>query len=141
MTPVRILLVEDDRGDIRLTQEALVDSDIDHSLNVVRDGAEALDYLYQRGRFAQALPPNIILLDLNLPGKHGHEVLQQIKSDDALKHIPVIILSTSDNIIDVQASYRLYANSYVTKPEDFDGFKATIQVIENFWFDTAQLPG
>ena len=141
MTPVRILLVEDDRGDIRLTQEALVDSDIDHSLNVVRDGAEALDYLYQRGRFAQALPPNIILLDLNLPGKHGHEVLQQIKSDDALKHIPVIVLSTSDNIIDVQASYRLYANSYVTKPEDFDGFKATIQVIENFWFDTAQLPG
>jgi len=140
MKVVQILLIEDDPGDVRLTREALRDARMPHLLHVVRDGEEALSYLRRRGPYHHAAVPNIILLDLNLPSKDGQEVLKTIKEDDGLKHIPVIILSTSSNTDDINRSYAHHANCYIVKPDDFDAYIDAVQTIERFWFAIAELP-
>lgn len=135
----RILLVEDNPGDIRLTQEALKESKIEIHLDVVTDGEQAIDFLLKRNRFADSVRPHIILLDLNLPKKNGIEVLKEIKSNDLLKKIPVIVLTTSDADHDISKAYSLHANCYILKPVDFDDFARVIKLVETFWFNTVQL--
>lgn len=135
----RILLVEDNPGDIRLTQEALKESHTDVHLDVVTDGEQAVDFLYKRGKFTNAKRPSLILLDLNLPKKNGIEVLKEIKVDDSLKKIPVIVLTTSDADHDINKAYALHANCYILKPVDFDDFAKVIRLVETFWFNTAKL--
>ncbi len=135
----RILLVEDNPGDIRLTQEALKESKMDINLDVVTDGEQAIDFLMKRNKFSEVARPNIVLLDLNLPKKNGIEVLKEIKADDSLKRIPVIVLTTSDADHDIVKAYSLHANCYILKPVDFDDFTKVIQLIELFWFNTAKL--
>ena len=137
---MQILLVEDNPGDIRLTQEALKEGTIKNVLNVVKDGVEALDYLKKKGKFMNNPTPDIILLDLNLPRKDGREVLAEIKSDENLKIIPVIILTTSDADQDIIRSYKLHANCFITKPVDLDQFIFIIRQIETFWFTVVKLP-
>jgi len=134
-----ILLVEDNPGDIRLTQEALKESTIKSNLNVVKDGVEAIEFLKKKGKYSNAITPDIILLDLNLPRKDGREVLADIKSDDTLKMIPVIILTTSDADQDILKSYKLNANCFITKPVDLDQFIYIIQQIQIFWFSVVKL--
>lgn len=135
----RILLVEDNPGDIRLTQEALKESQIEITLDVVSDGEQAVDFLMQRNKFADAVRPNIILLDLNLPKKNGIEVLKEIKAHESLRKIPVIVLTTSDAEHDISKAYDLHANCYILKPVDFDDFARVIKLIETYWFNTVQL--
>lgn len=135
----RILLVEDNPGDIRLTQEALKESQTDIHLDVVTDGEQAVDFLFKRGKFSDSVRPNLILLDLNLPKKNGIEVLKEIKVDDSLKKIPVIVLTTSDADHDINKAYSLHANCYILKPVDFDDFARVIRLVESFWFNTAKL--
>ena len=137
---MQILLVEDNPGDIRLTQEALKEGVIKNNLNVVKDGVEALDYLKRKGKYMNQPTPDIILLDLNLPRKDGREVLAEIKSDENLKLIPVIILTTSDADQDILRSYKLHANCFITKPVDLDQFIFIIRQIEIFWFTVVKLP-
>lgn len=137
---IQILLVEDNPGDIRLTQEALKEGNIPNDLHVVKDGVEAIDYLKQRGKYADRGKPDIILLDLNLPRKDGREVLAEIKADENLKLIPVIILTTSDADSDILKSYKLHANSFITKPVDLDQFIYIIRQIETYWFTVVKLP-
>ena len=137
---MQILLVEDNPGDIRLTQEALKEGTIKNVLNVVKDGVEALDYLKKKGKFMNNPTPDIILLDLNLTRKDGREVLAEIKSDENLKIIPVIILTTSDADQDIIRSYKLHANCFITKPVDLDQFIFIIRQIETFWFTVVKLP-
>lgn len=137
---VEILLVEDNPGDIRLTQEALKDSKIRNNLSVVRDGEEALEFLRRNGSFASVPRPDIILLDLNLPRVDGREVLEVIKRDDDLKRIPVVVLTTSDDEKDILASYNLHANCYITKPVDLNRFVEIVKSIEGFWFQIVKLP-
>ena len=138
--PVEILLVEDNAGDYRLTQEALREGKVYNNLSWARDGVEALEFLKRRGKFADAPRPDIILLDLNLPKKDGREVLAEIKSDEDLRSIPVVVLTTSKAEGDVLRSYDLHANCYVTKPVDLDKFIAVIQLIDRFWLTIATLP-
>src|SRR5205823_9237839 len=121
-TPVEILLVEDNAGDVRLTKEALKEGKVYNNLHWAKDGVEALEFLRREGKHAKAPRPDIILLDLNLPKKDGREVLSEIKSDDQLKHIPVVILTTSKAEEDVLRSYKLHANCYITKPVDLGKF-------------------
>ena len=135
----RILLVEDNRADIRLTQEALKESTHSIHLDVVTDGEEALDFLMKRNRHTGSILPHIILLDLNLPKKTGLEVLQEIKANDQLKKIPVILLTTSDAEHDINKAYNLHANCYILKPVDFDDFSKVIKMVETYWFNTVQL--
>jgi len=135
-----ILLVEDDAGDIDLTKEALEESKLQMSLNVVRDGVEAIAYLRREGEYTQATRPDLILLDLNLPRLNGHEVLQEIKNDDKLKAIPIVVLSTSDTHEDIRSSYNLGANCYIKKTLDMDKFIEIVRAIESFWFTIVQLP-
>lgn len=130
-----ILLVEDNEGDIILTVEAFEDAKFRNNLHIVRDGAEALDFLKKRDGFEDAITPDIILLDLNLPKVHGKEVLHEIKTDPSLQTIPVIILSSSEADKDVLESYELNANCYVVKPVDAVKFMDVVQRIENFWID------
>jgi two-component system, chemotaxis family, response regulator Rcp1 len=137
---MQILLVEDNPGDIRLTQEALKEGTIRNELHVVKDGVEAIDFLKRKGKYTNSPTPDIILLDLNLPRKDGREVLAEIKADDNLKLIPVIILTTSDADLDVQKSYKLHANCFITKPVDLDQFIFIIRQIETFWFTVVKLP-
>lgn len=137
---IEILLVEDDLGDIRLTQEAFKEGTVPQNLEYVMDGDEAILYLTKQGDYAEAKRPNLILLDLNLPKKDGREVLQFIKSNDDLRKIPVIILSTSNAKTDIDGAYNLFANSYITKPVDFQDFITLIKDIENFWLTTASIP-
>ncbi|HLV33568.1 MAG TPA: response regulator [Spirillospora sp.] len=137
---IEILLVEDNPGDVRLTQEALKESKLSNNLSIVRDGVEALAFLRQEGIYADAPRPGIILLDLNLPRKDGREVLQEIKDDDELRRIPVVILTTSDDEHDILQSYNLHANCYITKPVDLSRFITIIKNIENFWLTIVQLP-
>ncbi len=137
----RILLVEDNPGDIRLTQEAIKEGPVQHELYVAKDGVEALDFLHKKERYLNAPTPDIILLDLNLPRKDGREVLAEIKADDNLKLIPVVILTTSDAEQDILRSYTLHANCFITKPVDLDAFIEIIRQIETYWFTIAQLPG
>ncbi len=137
---VEILLVEDDAGDVDLTQEALAESKLQIHLNVVPDGVEALAYLRKEGKYANTVCPDLILLDLNLPRKGGRELLQDIKSDENLRHIPVIVLTTSDTEEDIMKSYTLGANCYVSKPLGLEEFAQIVRALENFWFTIVKLP-
>ncbi len=140
LQPIEILLVEDNPGDIRLTQEALKEGRIHNHLNIVRDGISALEYLTQAGPYAHAIRPDLILLDLNLPKMDGREVLAKIKTNPKLKRIPVVILTTSKNEEDILKSYNLHANCYITKPVDLEQFFEVIRSIEGFWLTIVRLP-
>jgi CheY-like chemotaxis protein len=137
--PIEILLVEDNPGDVRLTTEALRDAKVPNQLHVAIDGVEALAFLRREGRHTAAPRPDLILLDLNLPKKTGREVLDEVKQDDRLRHIPVVILTTSQAEQDIRESYRLWANAYVTKPVDLDQFFKVVQSIEGFWLENVKL--
>jgi len=139
--PVEILLVEDNPGDVRLTIEALRESKLQNQLNVARDGVEALAFLRREGAFSDAVRPDLIVLDLNLPKKDGREVLAEIKADPALRTIPVVILTTSRAERDVLQSYELQANCYITKPVDLEQFMTVVRSIEDFWLTIVRLPG
>lgn len=138
--PIDILLVEDNPGDIRLTKEAFKDGKIQNELNVVMDGEEAIFYLKKIGKYENASTPDIILLDLNLPKKDGREVLAEIKDDENLKCIPVIILTTSSAQSDILSTYLHHANCYIMKPVDFNQFITVIRTIEYFWLTIVKLP-
>jgi len=138
--PVDILLVEDNRGDSDLAREALEDSKMKNNLFVVEDGEEAMDFLYKRGKYENAPRPDLIILDLNLPKKDGREVLAEIKEDDNLKRIPVVILTTSKAEEDILKTYNLHANCYITKPIDLDQFMTVVKSIESFWMSIVVLP-
>jgi two-component system response regulator len=140
LTPAEILLVEDSPSDVLMTRQALENAKLLNNLHVVEDGVEAMEYLRNKGRFAAAPRPHLILLDLNLPKKSGREVLAEIKADPGLKMIPVVVLTTSKAEEDVLQSYGLHANCYVTKPVEFGSFAAVIQSIEKFWFTVVTLP-
>lgn len=139
-SPVNILLIEDNPGDVRLTQEAFKEGNMNIKLDVVMDGVEAIKYLRKEMPYNQATMPDLILLDLNLPKKDGREVLQEIKTDNKLKRTPVVVLTTSNAQQDILKSYNLHVNCYVNKPVDFDKFFDIIQKIEDFWLSTAILP-
>ena len=138
--PVEILLVEDNPDDVALTVEALREGKIANNLNVAENGVVALEFLRRKGKYSDAPHPDIILLDLNLPKKDGREVLAEIKADAQLKHLPVVVLTTSRAEQDILKSYRLHANCYVTKPLDFDEFTSIVHSIEDFWFTVVKLP-
>lgn len=140
LSSINILLVEDNPGDIRLTKEVLKEGKIRNNLSVVTDGEEALLFLKKNGQYINVVTPDIILLDLNLPKKDGREVLSQIKDDDLLKTIPVIVLTTSDAEQDIKNVYENHANCYITKPVDFNQFISVIRSIENFWLTIVKLP-
>ena len=137
---IEILLVEDNPGDIRLTQEALREGNMPHILNTVMDGAEAIKYLFKEGKYAAMKTPDLIMLNLNLPKKDGRDVLRVIKKEDDLKRIPVVVLTTSNADNDVKDMYDLHANCYIKKPVDFDQFMDVIQAIEQFWLTIVRLP-
>jgi chemotaxis family two-component system response regulator Rcp1 len=137
---VRLLLVEDNAGDVRLTREAFKDAKVHLDLHVVSDGVEAMDFLHRRGRYADSPRPDLILLDLNLPRKDGREVLTEIKSDPLLKTIPVVILTTSGSEVDIEHSYQLNANSNVSKPVDLDQFLSVVRSIDDFWLSAVRFP-
>jgi two-component system response regulator len=136
-----VLLIEDNPGDVRLTQEAFLETGVDIDLQVVMDGVEALAYLQKQGKYAQHPTPDLILLDLNLPKWGGQQVLEKIKTNDELLEIPVVVLTTSNASADVLASYKLHANCFINKPVDFDKFFQIINNIQQFWLQTATLPG
>ena len=138
--PIEILLVEDNPGDVRLTVEALKDGKMLNRLHVVEDGVAALDFLYMRDPYTKVPRPDLILLDLNLPKKNGREILAEIKSDDALKTIPVVILTTSDAEQDILRAYSLHANCYISKPVGFEQFTDIVRSIESFWLTIVNLP-
>lgn len=138
--PIRILLVEDSPGDVRLTIEALKDGKVRNDLSIVGDGVEALAFLKGEGKYAEAQRPDLILLDLNLPRMDGRELLAIIKQDEDLKRIPVVVLTTSEAEADVLRVYGLNANCYITKPVDLDKFITVIKAIENFWLTIVKLP-
>jgi two-component system response regulator len=140
LRPIEILLVDDNPGDIRLTQEALKESKVLNNIHVVEDGMEALEFLRKEGNFKNVITPDIVLLDLNLPKRNGREVLAEIKADDFLKKIPVVILTMSRAEEDILKSYALHANCYITKPVDMDQFIKIVRSIENFWFSIVRLP-
>lgn len=135
-----VLLVDDDPGDVLMTREAFAAGAPDNTLCVVTDGVEALAYLRGESEYAGAERPDLVLLDLNLPRKGGREVLAEVKTDDVLRSIPIVVLSTSDAEDDILASYRLHANAYVTKPVDFDDFIRAVRQIDEFFLTVAQLP-
>jgi chemotaxis family two-component system response regulator Rcp1 len=137
--PIEILLVEDNPGDVRLTQEVFKESKIRNQLHVVKDGVEAMDFLRQ-GTGANGVRPDLILLDLNLPKKDGREVLAEIKADDDLKRIPVVVLTISKAEEDILRSYSLHANCYLTKPIEFEQFFNLVKYIEEFWLTIVKLP-
>lgn len=138
--PVEVLLVEDDPGDVDLTKEALREGKVAINLHVVDDGVKAMAYLRQEGSYAGEVRPDLIVLDLNLPKKDGREVLGELKSDEKLKRIPVVILTTSDAEADVLKTYGLGANCYITKPVGLDQFAKVVRAIEDFWFSVVKLP-
>ncbi|GAA3528376.1 response regulator [Nonomuraea rosea] len=138
---IEVLLVEDDPGDELITREAFEDNKIKNRLHVVRDGLEALDFVYRRGAHTEAPRPDLILLDLNLPKYDGRQVLEQIKGDPELRAIPIVVLTTSSAEEDILRSYKLFANAYVTKPVDLDRFLAVIRQIDEFFVTVVRLPG
>ena len=138
--PVEILLVEDNPGDAELTREGLLDAKVSNNLHVAPDGVEAMAYLRREGKYAGASRPDIILLDLNLPKKDGREVLAEIKGDEDLKVIPVVVLTTSKADEDIVRSYKLNANCYIAKPVSFAGFTEIVRSIQHFWFSLVILP-
>jgi two-component system response regulator len=138
--PIEILLVEDDPGDTLITTEALQDSKVLNNLHTVVNGEEALAFLRQEGDFGDAVRPDLVLLDLNLPRRDGREVLAEVKADDDLRRIPVVVLTTSQAEEDIIRSYDLHANAYVTKPVDFDRFVHVVKSIDEFYFTIVRLP-
>lgn len=140
MKSVDILLVEDNEGDILLTTEAFEDSRLLNKMEVVRDGKQALDYLYGKAPYQDKPKPRLILLDINLPRKNGHEVLQTIKADPQLRSIPVIMLATSSAEKDISLSYQYHANCYISKPVEIDSFLQAIRTIHDFWLNVVALP-
>ncbi len=138
--PAHILLVEDNQGDARLAIEALKDGQIRNILNHVFDGVEAMEYLKKEDKFHNALRPDLILLDLNMPRMDGREFLAEIKNYPELASIPIIVLTTSQSEADIEKSYHLNANCYITKPVDFEGFRNVMRSIEQFWFSIVSLP-
>jgi CheY-like chemotaxis protein len=138
--PVEILLVEDSSGDVRLTREALKEGKVFNNLYTVEDGVEAMAFLRREGQYADVPRPDLILLDLNLPKKDGREVLAEIKADDELKRIPVVVLTVSKAEEDVLKAYDLHANCYITKPIDLDQFIMVIKSVEDFWLTIVRLP-
>ncbi len=137
---VEILLVEDNEGDARLAGEALMEARICNNVSWVVDGVEALRFLRREGRYANAPEPDVILLDLNLPRMSGREVLKAIKGDEALLHVPVVVLTSSRDEADVANCYDLHANCYITKPIDLEQFLEVVRTIEGFWFSIVKLP-
>ncbi len=137
---INILIVEDNPGDVMLIRENLLEIKISNNLHTVKDGQEAMDYLYHRGAYAGVDLPDLILLDLNLPKKSGQEVLAEIKGDPALKQIPVIVLTSSEAHEDISKAYGLHANCYITKPGKLDDYIRVIQAIESFWITIVKLP-
>jgi CheY-like chemotaxis protein len=137
---VEILLVEDNPGDARLTREALRDAKVLNNVTVLMNGLEAITYLRREGAFRQAVRPDIILLDLNLPGKDGREVLKEIKADESLRRIPVVVLTSSGAEEDILRAYNLNANCYITKPVELDNFLRVIHSIDCFWLTVVKLP-
>ncbi|HYS32435.1 MAG TPA: response regulator [Streptosporangiaceae bacterium] len=138
---IEILLVEDDPGDVLITREAFAENKVRNHLSVVSDGEAAMEFLRREGQFADVPRPDLVLLDLNLPRKAGHEVLAEIKSDADLQRIPVVVLTTSDAEEDILRSYDLHANAYVTKPVDFDCFLTVVKQIDEFFVTVVKLPG
>jgi CheY-like chemotaxis protein len=135
-----VLLVEDDPGDVLMTQEAFADYKIANRLSVVTNGEDAISYMRKQGRFADVPTPDLVLLDLNLPRRNGREVLREIKEDPELRRVPVVILTTSEADEDVLASYLLHANAYVRKPVDFEQFVAAVRAIDDFFITVVRLP-
>jgi CheY-like chemotaxis protein len=140
LLPIEILLVEDNLADVRLTQEALKDEKFYNNLSVVNDGVEALAFLRREGMYANAVQPDLVLLDLNLPRKDGREVLNEIKNDPQLKTIPVVVLTVSEAERDILESYELHANCYIVKPVDLNQFSRVVKSIQDFWFTIVKLP-
>lgn len=140
MPEIHILLVEDNEGDVVLTLEALKEAKLKNKISVVRDGEQALEFLFREGKYANEEPPQLVLLDINLPRIDGKEVLNRIKTDTDLKKIPVVILTTSSSERDIVDAYNNYANCYITKPVDLDKFIDVIHTIEDFWISIVQLP-
>jgi len=144
MTPtlhhIEILLVEDSPADILIAREALSEAKLINTIHVAEDGVEAMDFLHKHGKFASAPTPDLILLDLNLPRKNGREVLTEIKADEKLKQIPVVVLTTSSAEEDILKSYNLHANCYVVKPVEFESFVKAVQSVQHFWFSVVTLP-
>jgi len=138
--PVEILLVEDNPGDVRLVQEALKEGKMLNTMDIVPDGVEAMAFLRKKGKYSKATRPDLILLDLNLPKKDGREVLAEIKSDDDLKRIPVVILTISSDEEDILKTYNLHANCYITKPVDLKQFIKVVRSVEDFWLTIVKLP-
>lgn len=138
--PIEILLIEDNPGDVRLTREALKEGKLRNVMSVAEDGAVALEFLRRQGKFKDAPRPDLILLDLNLPGKDGREVLTEIKGDPDLRRIPVVILTTSQDEQDVLKAYDNYANCYITKPLGLDQFISVVESVEDFWLGIVKLP-
>ncbi len=139
-TIANILLVEDNPGDILLTKKAFKNANIKNEINVAEDGEQALDYLYKRNGYESATEPDLILLDLNMPRKDGREFLSDIKQDNQLRRIPVVVMTSSKAGRDVLEVYDLHANSYIVKPADLSSFSAIVAAIESFWFSVAVLP-
>ena len=137
---IEVLMVEDNPGDVRLTEEALLDAKVNINMSVVHDGMQAMAFLRREPPYPNSPEPDLILLDLNLPLKSGFEVLAEIKQDERLKFIPVVILTSSQAERDIVKSYNLHANAYVTKPVDLDQFIKVVQAIEDFWFEIVKLP-
>ena len=140
MKSIHILLVEDNEGDILLTTDALEERKIINKVSVVKDGKQAIDFVNQRGEFEAAELPNLILLDINLPKKNGHEVLQYLKASEKYRHIPIIMLTTSSAESDVLLAYKNYANCFITKPVEVQEFIEAVAKIENFWINIVHLP-
>lgn len=140
MKPIHILLVEDNEGDVFLVTEALEEGKVINKISVTRDGKEAMDFLDKKGKYENEQLPDLILLDINLPKKNGHEVLEYIKEKDELKQIPVIMLTTSSSEKDILLSNKNHANCFITKPVDVDHFLKVIYSIENFWVNIVKLP-
>ena len=139
-TPIEVLLVEDDPGDVLMTQEAFEEHKVRNNLAVVNDGSEAIAYMRREGQYADAPRPDLVLLDLNLPRRDGREVLAEIKNDPDLRQIPVVVLTTSQADEDIVRSYQLHANAYVTKPVDFERFITVVRQIDDFFVTVVKLP-
>jgi two-component system, chemotaxis family, response regulator Rcp1 len=137
---IDVLLVEDSPGDVRLTREAFKDAKVKVNLHVASDGMEAMDFLLKKGRHQEAPRPDLVLLDLNLPRKNGREVLTDIKRDETLRSIPVVILTTSAADADIERSYHSYANCYIAKPVSLEGFCEVVKSIDSFWLTIVKLP-
>ncbi len=140
MKGIHILLVEDNEGDVLLTQEALEESKIINKISVSRNGKEALDFIFKKEKYSNVDTPDLILLDVNLPLKNGHEVLHELKNDESTKHIPIIMLTTSSSERDIMLSYKNHANCYITKPIEVNDFLNAIKSIESFWLNIVKIP-